>query len=166
MKATEYARSQIEGALDFLATCAKDMDEAQYNHKPDGKCNPAGKLHAHALSGADFFVTGVLQGQTAKWPEFASQTGLPENAREIWGSDATINSSVMEAYASAIKDPILAYIDTLTDEQRRYLSSWDLEGVAEAGAAPAARRRRTVGRMFALSRKAAGCAAPARWWAP
>ncbi|MCH8814267.1 MAG: DinB family protein [Chloroflexi bacterium] len=116
MKATEYARSQVEGALDFLATCAKDMDEAQYNHKPDGKCNPAGKLHAHALSAADFFVTGMLAGQPSKWPEFAGQTGLPANAMEIWGSDATIKPSVMDTYASAIKDPILAYIDTLTDE--------------------------------------------------
>ena len=116
MKATEYARSQVGGALDFLATCAKEMDEAQYNHKPDGKCNPAGKLHAHALSGADFFVTAMLQGQAPKWPEFAAQTGLPANAMEIWGSDATIKSSVMEAYASAIKDPILAYIDSLTED--------------------------------------------------
>jgi uncharacterized damage-inducible protein DinB len=116
MKATDYAHTQVEGALDFLATCAKEMDEAQYNHKPEGKCNPAGKLHAHALSGADFFVTAMLAGQAPKWPEFASQTGLPVNAREIWGSDVTIKPSVMEAYANAIKDPILAYIDTLSDE--------------------------------------------------
>jgi len=116
MKAIDYARTHVEGALDFLATCAKDMDEAQYNHKPDGKCNPAAKLHAHALSGADFFVTALLAGQPSKWPDFASQTGLPENAMEIWGSDATISPSVMQAYAEAIKGPILEYIDTLSDE--------------------------------------------------
>jgi len=46
MKAKDYARSQVEGALDFLAHEAKDMDEAQYNHKPDGTCNSAAKLHA------------------------------------------------------------------------------------------------------------------------
>ena len=116
MNAKDYARSQVEGALDFLATCAKDMDEAQYNHKPAGNCNAAAKLHAHALSGADFFVTVVLAGQPSKWPEFASQTGLPENAMEIWGSDATVKPSVIEAYAEAIKGPILEYIDTLSDE--------------------------------------------------
>ena len=116
MNAKDYARSQVEGALDFLATCAKDMDEAQYNHKPAGNCNAAAKLHAHALSGADFFVTVVLAGQPSKWPEFASQTGLPENAMEIWGSDVTVKPSVMQAYAEAIKGPILEYIDTLSDE--------------------------------------------------
>ena len=116
MKAKDYARTQVEGALDFLATCAKDMDEAQYNHKPEGKCNSAAKLHAHALSGADFFVTGVLAGKPSKWPEFASQTGLPENAMEIWGSDATISPTVMQAYAEAIKGPILEYVDSLSDE--------------------------------------------------
>ena len=116
MNAKDYARSQVEGALDFLATCAKDMDEAQYNHKPAGNCNPAAKLHAHALSGADFFVTVVLAGQPLKWPEFASQTGLPENAMEIWGSDATVKPSVMQAYAEAIKGPILEYVDSLSDE--------------------------------------------------
>ena len=116
MKAKDYARSQVEGALDFLASCAKDMDEAQYNHKPDGNCNSAAKLHAHALSGADFFVTVVLAGKQSKWPEFASKTGLPENAMEIWGSDATISLDVMQAYAEAIKGPMLEYVDTLSDE--------------------------------------------------
>ena len=116
MKATDYARKQVEGALDFLAMCARDMDEAQYNHKPDGNCNPAAKLHAHALSGAEFFVSGLLAGQPSKWPEFASQTGLPENSMEIWGSDATVKPNVIEAYAEAIKGPILEYIDTLSDE--------------------------------------------------
>lgn len=116
MKAKDYARSQVEGALDFLATCAQGMDEAQYNHKPAGNCNSAAKLHAHALSGADFFVTALLAGQPLKWPEFASQAGLPANAREIWGSDVTISPSVMDAYANAIKDPILSYIDSISDE--------------------------------------------------
>ena len=116
MKAKDYARKQVEGALDFLAMCAKDMDEAQYNHKPDGNCNPAAKLHAHALSGAEFFVSGLLAGQPSKWPEFASQTGLPENAMEIWGSDATISLDVMQAYAEAIKGPMLEYVDTLSDD--------------------------------------------------
>ena len=116
MKAKDYARSQVEGALDFMAMCAKDMDEAQYNHKPAGTTNSAAKLHAHALSGADFFVTVVLAGKPSKWPEFASQTGLPENQREIWGSDATISLDVMQAYAEAIKGPTLEYIDSLSDE--------------------------------------------------
>ena len=116
MQAKDYARSQVEGAMDFLATCAKDMDEAQYNHKPDGNCNPAAKLHAHALSGADFFVNVLLAGQPSKWPEVASKAGLPENAMEIWGSDATISPAVMEGYAEAIKGPMLEYIDTLSDE--------------------------------------------------
>lgn len=116
MKASEYARSQVEGALDFLATCAKDMDETQYNWKPEGKCNPAAKLHAHALSAADFFVTTMLKGDSTKWPEFAPKTGLPANAMEIWGSDATVSPDVMNDYANAIKEPILAYIGTLNDE--------------------------------------------------
>ncbi len=116
MNSKDYARSQVEGAFDFLATCAQGMDGAQYNHKPDGNCNSAAKLHAHALSGAEFFVTAILAGQPSKWPEFASQTGLPGNAMEIWGSDATVSPSVMQAYAEAIKAPILDYIDTLSDE--------------------------------------------------
>jgi hypothetical protein len=116
MQAKDYARSQVEGALDFLAMCAKDMDEAQYNHKPAGNCNPAAKLHTHALSGAEFFVTTVLAGQPTKWAEFASQTGLPENPMEIWGSDATISPTVIQAYAEAIKGPILEHIDSLSDE--------------------------------------------------
>jgi hypothetical protein len=110
MKATEYARSQIEEALGFLAMCAKDMDEAQYNWKPEGKCNPAAKLHAHALSAAD------LAGQPSQWPDFAPKTGLPANAMEIWGSDATVSLDVMNEYANAIREPILACIDTLTDD--------------------------------------------------
>ncbi len=116
MKATEYARSGLGGALDFLAICAKDMDDAQYNHQPEGKCNPVAKLHAHALSGADFFVSTMLAGQPSKWPEVAAKTGLPANAMEIWGSDAKVSLDVMTEYANAIKDPILAYVDSLTDE--------------------------------------------------
>jgi len=116
MKATDYARNQVKEALDFLATCSKDMDETQYNQDPGGKCNPAGKLHAHALSGADFFVNTLLGGQASKWPEFGPKTGLPANQLEIWKSDATIDPSIMKAYADAIRSPILEYIETLTDD--------------------------------------------------
>ena len=68
------------------------------------------------MGAADFFVSVVLAGKPSKWPEFASQTGLPENQREIWGSEATISLDVMQAYAEAIKGPTLEYIDSLGDE--------------------------------------------------
>ena len=116
MNASEYAKGQVEGALDFLNTCVQGMDEAQYNWKPAGTCNPICKLHAHALSAVDFFITSTLQGQKTSWPQIASQVGLPTNAREIWQSDATVSPSAMQEYAKSLRESVISYINTLSDE--------------------------------------------------
>ena len=116
MKATEYAKSQVEGALDFLNTCVQGMDEAQYNWKPSGTCNPVCKLHAHALASVDFFITSLLQGQKTSWPQIASKAGFPTNIMEIWQSDATISPSAMQDYANSLRESVISYINTLSDE--------------------------------------------------
>ncbi len=116
MKASEYAKVQVEGALDFLNTCVQGMDEAQYNWKPSGTCNPVCKLHAHALASVDFFVTTLLQGQKTSWPQIASKVGLPTNATEIWQSEATISPSAMQEYANSLRESVISYINTLSEE--------------------------------------------------
>ena len=116
MKAIAYARRQVDEALELLDRCVEDIDEGQYNWKPSGTCNPISKLHAHVLATTDFFATSLLQGQAPTWSEVASKAGLPPNMMEIWGSDATISLSVMRDYAKTLRESVLAYIDSLSDE--------------------------------------------------
>ena len=106
MNALEYARSQVNSALDLVNLTMQDLNDDQYNWQPAGTCNSIAKLHAHALTAADFFVNMVIGGGTPLWAEAAGSTGLPANSLEIWKSDARVPLAAMQAYSTKLRDTI------------------------------------------------------------
>lgn len=115
MQATAYAKLQIEQAFNVLNGTAQGMDEAQYNWKPDGTCNPIGKNHVHVLTSIDFFLGAIAEGKPAVWQSFAAEHGMPSNPLEIWGYSGTIPIDAVNAYGRQVQQSALDYVSSLSD---------------------------------------------------
>ncbi|HZP58116.1 MAG TPA: DinB family protein [Dehalococcoidia bacterium] len=117
MNVSQFAASQLGGDFDLVDAVIGGLDDAQYNWTPPGTCNPIARTHAHALTAVDFFVHMVLQGKPMLWPETAARTGLPENAREIWGTTVQIPLAPMVEYGKRVREAALAYVGSLTEDE-------------------------------------------------
>ena len=115
MQATSYAKLQLEQAFGLLNGAAQGMDDKQYNWKPDGTCNPAGKNHVHALTSVDFFLNAIAQGKPTLWQPLAAQHGLPANPLEIWGHGGDVPMAAISAYGEQVQKSALDYVATLSD---------------------------------------------------
>jgi hypothetical protein len=76
VNATSYARTQLERAFGLLNAVAKDLDEAQYNWKPDGTCHAVARP-VHTLTSLDFFVDGVLRQSRRSGSRLRPNTRCP-----------------------------------------------------------------------------------------
>lgn len=117
MNGVEFAKTNLEGSLGLLGTCAGNMDDAQYNWKPGGTANTAAKSHVHAVSSVDFFVNGIVRGemQNLLWGGFASKNGLPENPMGIWTFEGSVPYAAMQEYTQQVQKNALDYVGTLND---------------------------------------------------
>jgi hypothetical protein len=115
VQATAYATLQLEQAFGLLNGAAKDMDDTQYNWKPQGTCNAIAKNHIHALTSVDFFLGAIAQGKPALWQALAAQHGMPANPLEIWGHDGEISLATINAYGEQVQKAALDYVATLSD---------------------------------------------------
>ena len=115
MHATRYAKLQLEQAFNLINGAAQGMDDKQYNWKPEGTCNPAGKNHVHALTSIDFFLNFIAQGKPTLWQSFATEHGLPQNPLEVWGYDGQISMDAVNAYGQKVQQSALDYLATLSD---------------------------------------------------
>jgi hypothetical protein len=115
LNAVEYAKSNLQEALGLLNTCAAGMDDAQYNWKPGGTCNVAGKSHVHALTSIDFFINGIVAGRDLSWPKVAQEHGLPANPLQVWQHEGNIPVSVINEYSKTVQQAALDYVGTLSD---------------------------------------------------
>jgi hypothetical protein len=115
MNATQYATSQLGQVFDLLNLCADGIDDAQYNHDPQGTCNSVAKSHVHALTAIDFFVLQMVKGGPMLWPDFATKIGLPVNAREIFGYAEAIPLAPMKEFAAQVQKAALEYVGGLSE---------------------------------------------------
>lgn len=114
MDAPTYAKTQLESVFGLLNTCADGMDEAQYNHQPEGTCNRIAQQHVHTVSAIDFFINTLAAGGEAGWPAVAEQHGFPANPLEIWKHDGAISPAAIKEYAADVQRRALEYLGTLT----------------------------------------------------
>src|SRR5512135_726541 len=103
VNATAYARRQLEQAFGLLNAVAKELNDAQYNWRPTGTCNPIARTHLHALTSLDFFLNSVLQGKPAIWQPFAAEHALPSNPLEIWTYDGDVSMSAVLGYGVEVQ---------------------------------------------------------------
>ena len=126
MNATQYAKTEILRALDFLDLWVNGMTDDQYNWKPPGTCSPVSKLHVHVLHYLDFCINLVLGANPSSWGQFAKKEGLGENVAEIWSADSSIALSPMQEYAKGLKESVEAYFGSIseTDLEREVDARW------------------------------------------
>ncbi len=115
MNATQYAKTEIRRALDFLDLWVNGMTDEQYNWKPSGTGHPVSKLHVHILYYLDFSINLVLGANASSWSKFAKKEGLGENVAEIWSADSAIALSPMQEYARGLKESADVYFGSVSE---------------------------------------------------
>jgi hypothetical protein len=115
MDAVTYAKTNLEGSLGLVHTCAQGLDEAQYNWKPGGTANVIAKSHVHAMTSVDFFIIGIVKGGELGWTKVAQTTGLPASPLEIWGYEGTIPLAAIAEYSANVQKSALDYVATMKD---------------------------------------------------
>jgi len=114
MKNSTMLRLQLNEALDWLDQVIADLTPEQYSWQPGGTANSIAKLHAHTLSGADFWMNLMGLQKPMLWMGVSQKLGLPSNFIEVWKTEAPINLSDMQDYAKNLREASLT-IDTLDD---------------------------------------------------
>ena len=114
MKNSTMLRLQLGEALDWLDDVVRDLTPEQYSWEPNGTANSIAKLHAHTLSSADFWMNLMGLQKPMLWMGVSQTLGLPGNFIEVWKTDAPINLSDMQDYATGLREASLA-MDALDD---------------------------------------------------
>lgn len=116
MKTSSVLALGIGEAFDWLDQVVSDLTPEQYAWQPPGSANRIDKLHAHTLSGLDFWMNLMGLSRPMLWPAVSQKTGLPSNFIEIWQTDQPINLSDMQAYAKDLRESGLPAVEALDDD--------------------------------------------------
>ena len=127
MDAITLMRQQMDSAHYSMEGTVADVTPEQAHWQPAGRANPVGASYAHAITGEDLVINGMLR-QSA--PMFASnwagKTGLSEpmpgrigpswDDYAAWTRRVRVDLPALRSYAQAVYANTDAYLATLSPE--------------------------------------------------
>jgi len=123
MDIKSYVREQMDNVHRHVDDVMKDITEEQLNWQPVGTLNPISTIYLHMLTGEDYFVQSVIQGESLCWvaQDWGEKIGVrkpPEQGRS-WDEFKTTKLLVapMLAYQQAVRGNTYRYLDRLTAEE-------------------------------------------------
>jgi len=118
-----YFQQQIGGVRRLLDNITADLTDDQFNWSPPGTISPASALLLHVVSGEDFYIQTVIQGQPRLWEAqgWGAKVGVQSPPRP--GSDWEVFKTLrlplapMLDYQRAVRPATDAYLARLTEDE-------------------------------------------------
>jgi hypothetical protein len=111
MNNSAMLRLQLDEAFEWLEQVVADLTPEQYAWQPEGTANPISRLHAHSLTGCDFWMNLMGLGKPMLWMTVSQRLGLPSNMMEVWTTEAPINLADMQEYSRDLRASAAAVAD-------------------------------------------------------
>ena len=112
--------SNVHGQVDIVM---KDLNEEQFNWLPPGMINPISAILLHLLSGEDFFIQGIIQGNPGRWDDqgWLGKIGIqaPGGPGSNWDifKTASVSIAPVLAYGRDVRAATDTYLAALTEDE-------------------------------------------------